>query len=347
MTVRGIGRLRQIARRVTNTFVPRAIILLYHRVVELPSDPQLLCVTPRNFADHLEIIRKRGLAVQVKGLGQTLYNRNRGQRAVIVSFDDGYADNLYYAKPLLQRYDVPATVFVTSGYLGAKREFWYDDLERLLLHNGHLPETLFLRINDRCYQRDLGSAAAGNDLSRNHSGWSMAHKDDPTPRHSLYRSLFQILQPLPDQERQHIIDDLAAWAGRDSIQRPTHRTLLPEELTRLADGGLVEIGAHTVSHPVLSALPADAQAHEISRSKTRLEEILGHTVASFAYPFGARSHYTEQTVAAVRAAGFEWACSNFGGIVGPATDRFQLPRFLVRDWDGDEFDRRLGDWLFS
>jgi peptidoglycan/xylan/chitin deacetylase (PgdA/CDA1 family) len=88
-----------------------------------------------------------------------------------------------------------------------------------------------------------------------------------------------------------------------------------------------------------------AQLDEILKSKARLEEILGHSTASFAYPFGGRRHYTEETVIAVRRAGFEWACSNFAGIVRSGTDRWQLPRFLVRDWDGDEFARNLKGWL--
>jgi peptidoglycan/xylan/chitin deacetylase (PgdA/CDA1 family) len=116
-------------------------------------------------------------------------------------------------------------------------------------------------------------------------------------------------------------------------------------MIRLADGGLIEIGSHTLSHPVLAALPVAAQIDEISGSKARLEQLLGHPVTSFAYPFGGRSHYTDQTVAAVREAGFEWACSNFAGMVWPSTDRWQLPRLLVRDWDGDQFARNLEGWI--
>ena len=113
----------------------------------------------------------------------------------------------------------------------------------------------------------------------------------------------------------------------------------------MADDGLIEVGAHTVTHPVLSALPIEAQNAEVQQSKSDLEEVLGRPVTSFAYPFGSAADYTEETIAAARRAGFLRACSNFPGVVGPDTDRFQLPRFLVRDWDGDEFDRRLRDWL--
>jgi peptidoglycan/xylan/chitin deacetylase (PgdA/CDA1 family) len=342
MRMRGIGRLRRIARRVSNIFVPHAVVLLYHRVTELPLDPQLLCVSPRNFAEHLEIIRNYGRTIQIKALGEALQSRGH---SLVVTFDDGYADNLYNAKPLLDRYDVPATVFVTSGYVGAQREFWYDDLERILLHTGPLPETLRLKVDGHGREWQLGSTVdCGEGIYRNRE-WNTGRKDNPTARHGLYRSLFEMLHPMRDVERRGVLNDLAAWAGMDTIQRPSHRTLTPEELGRLADGGLVEVGSHTVSHPVLSALPLVDQQDEISQSKDHLEEILGHSIVSFAYPFGGRSHYTPQTVTAVRDAGFKWACSNFAGVVRSGTDSWQLPRFVVRDWDGDQFLRQLKRWV--
>ena len=346
MTVRGIDKLRRISRRVIYKFTPRAIVLLYHRVIDLPSDPQLLCVSRQHFTEHLEVIRECCRTIQMKTLGKALQHRNRGECAIIITFDDGYADNLYNAKPLLERYDIPATMFVTSGYLGSKREFWYDGLERIFLHGEILPEKLRLQINGHWREWYVGPAVGWSDGAyRNFREWNISRKDDPSMRHSLYRSLFQILHPLPDGERTKIMEALALWAGVDPIQRPTHRTLSPDELIRLADGGLVEVGSHTVSHPLLSAIPVAAQTDEISRSKTHLEEILGHPVSSFAYPFGGRSHYTNQTVTAVREAGFEWACSSFAGVVSRDTDPWQLPRFVIRDWDRDEFARALEGWI--
>jgi peptidoglycan/xylan/chitin deacetylase (PgdA/CDA1 family) len=341
---RGIARLIRIARRVTNAFVPRAIILLYHRVAELPLDPQLLCVSRKNFAEHLEVLRNWAPAVQVEALGQVLKSGSRGKDAVAITFDDGYADNLYNAKPLLERYDTPATVFVTSGYVGSNREFWYDALGRILLQTGPLPETLRLTIKGQVYDWQIDAVAENADVNLCWSGWNLSLNANPTSRHRVYRLLCNVLQSLRDQERQEILGRLAAWGGKEITSRQTHRTLSHQELIRLADGNLVEIGAHTVSHPVLSALPLNAQADEISRSKADLEDILGQRVTSFAYPFGEQSHYTQQTVAAVRQAGFKWACSNFPGIIRRGTDPWQLPRFLVRDWDGEEFARNLRHW---
>jgi peptidoglycan/xylan/chitin deacetylase (PgdA/CDA1 family) len=117
------------------------------------------------------------------------------------------------------------------------------------------------------------------------------------------------------------------------------------EINTLAQGGLIEVGAHTVTHTRLSDLTPAAQRTEIVTSKTQLEAILNHPVTSFAYPFGRQSDYTAQTVALIREAGFDAACSNFMGLVTAGTDRYQLPRGQVQDITGEELARRLAAWF--
>jgi peptidoglycan/xylan/chitin deacetylase (PgdA/CDA1 family) len=338
----GIGSLRRTARRVANLFVPRTIILLYHRVAELPSDPQLLSVTPQHFADQLEILRKQYRPISLQKTDKPL------RRSVVVTFDDGYADNLWNAKPLLERYDVPAAVFVTTGYVGQDREFWWDQLETLLLERKRLPEMLQLNINGGIRQWELGTSANYDEDAYNHyRSWNVSEKNDPSPRQFVYRSLHQLLRPMPEREQRKVLNQLRDLASAPSSSPSTSRPLSSAEVIELDKGGLVEVGSHTVTHPVLSSLSSETQSSEIEHSKTDLEEMLGRPVTSFAYPYGTRSDYSQETVAAIRRAGYHRACSNFAGFVGPDTDRFQLPRFVVRDWDGDEFNRRLGDWLFG
>ena len=346
MRIRGLGMAKRATRWVRNRFVRRALILIYHRVVDLSSDPQLLAVTPQHFAEHLEILRKHGRPMRLQQLVQALRDGNLPHRAVVVTFDDGYDDNLHNAKRLLERHDIPATVFVTSGYVGHEREFWWDELDRLLLQPGTLPERLRLSVNGSTWQWDLGQAARySEDACGRHRCWNVLEKDDPGQRQRLYRSLCQLLRPLAEGERRKALDELLAWSGAEPIGRLTHRPLSRDEVFYLTDGGIVEVGAHAVTHPVLSALPAAVQRSEIQRSKARLEEILGHPVTSFAYPYGERSDYTMETVAAVQEAGFVCACSGFADVVWRRTDLWQLPRFIVRDWDGEEFARRLEGWF--
>ncbi|MGH7771185.1 MAG: polysaccharide deacetylase family protein [Candidatus Binatia bacterium] len=340
--------MRRTTQWLRHRFAPSALILLYHRVAELPLDPQLLCVTPRHFSEHLEVLRRYARPMRLQELTQALRDGNLPRQGVVVTLDDGYADNFHAAKPLLEHFDIPATVFIASGYLGRQCEFWWDELERLLLQPGTLPKKLCLSVNGNPYQWELGEASHYSEKAhRRHHGWNVLQEDTPSLRHHLYRSLYRMLLPLPEHKRRKVLNEVIAWAGAESMGRGMHRALSPHEVCWLAEGGLVEVGAHTMTHPVLAVLSESEQRIEISGSKARLEEILGHPVTSFSYPYGSQSDYTMETAFVVREAGFACACSNFAELVWRDSDRFQLPRVVVRDWDGEEFARRLWEWFHN
>ncbi len=332
-----VGRLRALFAAGGR----RAVILLYHRVTDLASDPQWLAVPPRLFAEHLEVIRRYYNPLSLRGLCDGLSAGRLPRRGVVVTFDDGYADNLYEAKPLLERFDVPATVFVAAGHVDGETEFWWDELEGLLIGTENAPPSLSVTLRGQVHSWSLAPSAEDRPAAR----WNVTHPSCPTPRHRAYRELAPLLRELDRDSRESVLRDVAAWAGRPRGVRPTHRAMRPEELSRLASGGLVEVGAHTVTHPVLSRLSAGEQREEVRGSKQRLEALLGRPVTSFSYPFGTRGDYTDETVAAVREAGFRCACSNFPGLIRAGADPFQLPRSLARDWDGDEFRKCLEEWL--
>jgi peptidoglycan/xylan/chitin deacetylase (PgdA/CDA1 family) len=280
--------------------------------------------------------------MRLQQLARALTEGNLPRRAIVVTLDDGYYDNLQNAKPLLEQHDMPATVFVTSDYMKRQNEFWWDELERILLQAGTLPNDLHLSINGQSYDWELGeSAEYGADSDEHCRSWNYGRRDDPTPRHSLFRTLYEQLQTLPEGDKWKVLGELRRWARIDPEVRLSHRILSPQETISLADGGLVEIGAHTVSHPILSTLPPAAQQDEIRHSKFQLEEVLGREVTSFAYPHGLQSTYTAETVALVRDAGFTCACSAFTGVVRGCSDAYELPRVEARDLDGDAFAQRL------
>jgi len=146
---------------------------------------------------------------------------------------------------------------------------------------------------------------------------------------------------LPPATQESVMEELRALTGGLVTRRPTHRIMTREELVEMARGDLVEIGSHTVGHPLLAALPADSQRKEIEHSKQTLEEILGEPVQSFAYPHGGARDFTAETERLVREAGYTSGCAAFGGLVQRRGNPFRLPRFGVDDWDGEELRRRL------
>lgn len=122
MMTRKMGKLRGAVRRFIGNY--QRVVLLYHRVAESNSDPWALCVSPRHFAEHLEVLHRLGSVVRLRQLVHSLTCGDLPERAIVISFDDGYADNLHAAKPLFDRYGMPVTVFLTPGHLAS--EFWWD-----------------------------------------------------------------------------------------------------------------------------------------------------------------------------------------------------------------------------
>lgn len=339
---RGMGRLRRMVRPLKNKFMAGGLILLYHRVADVDCDPWSLTVSPQHFLEHLEVLKKYTRPLPLKQLIQDFEQRKSLNGSVAITFDDGYADNLHNAKPLLESYDIPATVFVTSGYVGNKHEFWWDELERLFLQPGILPDSLELCIDGSNYYWELGKSACYNEDSYHwHRDWQIG-QPPPTPRHDLYFSLWQLLRPMLDGDRRRVLDELLLWAGKKPGSRPTHRPMTAAEVSAIEQGELIEVGCHTITHPFLSALPVNLQQLEIKASKARLEEILGHQVNTFSYPYGA---YTTQTLGVVKEVGFSCACSTIPESVRRGQDRFQLPRVEVQDCSGEEFAVHLSRWF--
>jgi peptidoglycan/xylan/chitin deacetylase (PgdA/CDA1 family) len=260
---------------------------------------------------------------------------------VAVTFDDGYAETAALVRPILERLDIPATMFVPSGSLGQVGEFWWDDLERMLLSASQLPKTLNLDCDQKPLEFSLGGSAllTATQVAATRS-WC-AWQAPPTERHALYAALWRICHDCAADERRRIIDDVRLWSGTKLEARGTHGVLDSGELASLSSGGLIEIGGHTVNHPALSALTRAEQLLEIRDDKRTLEALTRRPVHSFAYPFGKAADYTAETVAIVREAGFLHACSNVRGPVAPGDDPYELPRVFVADWDARSFADRL------
>ena len=343
MSVGAMRGLRRAARWLKYRFTSRALILMYHRVTTLPTDPHLLAVRPDHFAEQMEEIRRHCIPMRLQELIEALRERKVPNRAVVVTFDDGYADNLHEAKPVLEHYGIPATVFVTAGHVGNRREFWWDDLDRVLLQPGTLPARLRLAMKGRTYEWELGNAKTYTEEDyRQHRDWHIERQDDPSPRQHLFRTLYAELSALPGGERQLAMDELSAWTGAEPTARRSHRTLTTEELILLQENGLVDVGAHTMTHPYLATLCGAEQDREIRQSKECLEAILGRPVTTFAYPHGST---TPESVAVLNEAGFVGACCSHSDAVWRDADPFCLPRVVVRDWSWKPFKRWLRWWI--
>jgi peptidoglycan/xylan/chitin deacetylase (PgdA/CDA1 family) len=288
---------------------------MYHRVTPVARDPFGLSVTPETFASHLERLQKLGEIVPLDAM------RVAGSPwRFAITFDDGYRDNATHAGPVLRRCGATGTVFVTSGHLGGSG-FWWDRLDRMI--TSATAERLTMRRPERPLEADLRSEAG---------------------RDRAVLAVQRRVRRLPPEDIDAVLDELED-ALSPRCREVVHPPMTTGELRELAQDGHVEIGAHTVSHPVLAALPRSRQREEILRSKSDLEAILGRPVRHFAYPFGDSGTFDLGTARMVRAAGFRSACSTREAPVTRYSGRFALPRLAVREWSPDELDRRVRAWI--
>ena len=318
--MRGSGRIRRTLRSIRRWFKPGGAVLMYHRVTDLVPDTYDLAVSPAHFAEHMEILRRSCMPMHLVDLIDAVIAGTLPDRAVAVTFDDGYYDNLNEAYPLLQAVGVPATVFVVSGNIDSQREFWWDDLERVLLAPEQVPYKLRLSLNNQEYRWCTGT---------------------PDERIAAHQALHSLISMQNAEKRVEILDELVAWAGVGPAGRPACRAMTAGELIRLADTGLVEIGGHTVSHPVLSTLPNEDQRFEIIEGCRSLEAILGKPIRTFAYPYGRAADWTDATATIVRDAGLRGAVTTMPGSIETGVDPFRLRRWAVANWDGSQFARAL------
>lgn len=280
---------------------PLLTILIYHRVLAKKSDLFPEEMDAERFEHQMRYIARNFLVLPLPEAVRSLKQAALPRRACCITFDDGYADNLTVALPILEKYRLPATLFVATGYLEGGLMF-NDAVIEIITHT-NLSQLDFRGIG-------LESYATGSTESR---------------RACTVRVLKQT-RSLPPEERNNIVKKMAMIAGIDSL--PKDLMLTRKQLEEMSRRG-IEIGGHTESHPVLTSL-TDRQAQaEIAQGKQTLENWTGKPVRCFAYPVGLPGRdFMPRHADMVRDAGFELAVTTANVLANRQSDPFQLPRFM-------------------
>ncbi|HZM34863.1 MAG TPA: polysaccharide deacetylase family protein [Burkholderiales bacterium] len=313
----GRGLSRRVGRALRRRIQPNALVLVYHRIAEpLDPDPWGLCVAPERFREQLDVLMRDTEVVPLAELRHAA-RRGFGRPRVAVTIDDGYADALHRALPLLERHGLPATVFVPTGLVGDDAGFWWDALADALLGAGQRPPSLALVPPALEWSGPTASAAA---------------------RAAAHDVLYALLRTAAPAARRATLAALSHWSDARAPRDPLRRPLRADELAELLRSPLIELGAHTVGHRWLPGCTADELAREVDGSLADCARIGGREPAAFAYPYG---FHDDAARARVTAAGFGLACAGGAGLVWPDTDPLALPRYPVLDWDGAAFAERL------
>jgi peptidoglycan/xylan/chitin deacetylase (PgdA/CDA1 family) len=293
------------------------LVLLYHRVAHLEPNPHGLAVRPDRFAQHCEILRRRCDVVPLR-------EATRSVRQVAITFDDGYADNAGEARSILVAAGLPATFFITVGRLGERGEVWWDRLEQILLECKTTASTIEIEIGGRPLWIDIRSSSA---------------------RERAHQALFWRLRPMRPAVIESVLANIEAQLGVRTVDRENYRWMTAAELRALAASDGMEIGAHTLTHPLLATLDAQEQRAEIEGSGRALEKLLETPANLFAYPYGGHDAFSAVTTQLVRDGGYTMACTVTGGIARADGDPLQIPRNVVGDWDAERFEAWLNRWL--
>lgn len=290
----------------------QAIILMYHRIGTL--DPtRHLSVRPAHFKDHMEHLGRSFQPLPLQEILDRSANGTLPDRAVAITFDDGYLDALTVASPILRGLGIPATFFVNTDKVERRHERWSDILERIFLSDSAVPSILGLRLS--------GSSRVIQTGNRQE-------------RQAAYNEICDLGLALSSPEREELIETVSAWSLLDLDPRDSHRLLTSKEIVELASVKGHDIGGHTTHHLFLPAHQRAVQHQEVLENKRDLERLLGAPVRFFAYPYG---DYTAETVEVAAAASFRGAVTVEPGRVHADSDPLRLPRHSVREMDGARF----------
>lgn len=300
-----LGGASRIATQALSSLTgPRLSILIFHRVLP-QADPIFPAEVDAAQFDRLMALVARSF--QVLPLGQAVQRLERGTlppRALAITFDDGYADNHDVALPILQRHGLSACFFIATGFLDGGRMF-----------------------NDTVIECVRRSPLAQVDLAA--FGLGVLPLGTPAQRAQAIGQLLPKIKYLPPDERPAALQRLQGLLGPTAL--PDDLMLRSGQVQALHRAGM-EIGAHTVRHPILAVLP-DAQAEqEMADSRDRLQALTGAPVTLFAYPNGRPGQdYDQRHAEMARRLGFVAAVTTAVGTCRSGADPFQLPRFTP--WD--------------
>ena len=301
-------------------------ILAYHRVLDVPDenaypfDIELVSASVEQFTRQMAVLRKSYHPITFETLLKHLDAGEPPPRgSIIVTFDDGFVDNYRIAFPVLRKLGIPATIFLSTGYIDSQDLFWYEKIAHQVMTTG--AKTL----------RFAGSTPF--DIPQ-----------DRGRRRAIIADVLQWMKDVPNQVRLDTLADLERQLAPLADWREDSRSgpLTWDQIREMSAGGM-EFGSHSVTHPILSKVDPSQVGFELGASKQRIESELQKPVQVIAYPVGGEEAFDENVRTAVALAGYRLAATYISGVQSPDSwDRYALHRLHVeRNVDQIAFDATI------
>ncbi len=290
-----LGMPKAILRFLQASGHPRWFIFTYHRISRDWRGNDYIAIPRDVFEAHIKFIKNNFKTVSMFDGLKGLEKNDSKEIYATINLDDGYRDNYLYAYPILKKYNVPATIFLTTDFIGKTHRFWWDRVGDIIFS-----------LKSKTVEIEMDSKKTYFNLN----GW----KERKTTSDIINRTL----RDKNEKERERFIEDLE---GRFSVKRNGSSTMLDWDEVRKMHGRLVSFGAHTKTHPNLCLLKDEGVLKEVIESKKEIEKRLGVEVGEFLYPFGA---FDERIRALVEQAGFKCARATSWGFNHKKTHRFLL-----------------------
>jgi len=245
-------------RKLTKSQV---VILMYHRVAPRIDNWALEPLDPKSFRKQIEYFCHNYEILPLDRLVQYIQlGRSLPEKAIVITFDDGYKDNFRYAFPILKKYHVPATIFLTTGHIGTDKLFWWDKVSYIIQHSCAKELNL----------DEVGRHLLGSEIDKLRARSAVMEK----------------MKKLPPERKEQMIDKLISISGVDVPSGLGEGLILSWNEIRKMNNNGIDFGAHTVNHQSLANFPSERAKWEIIQSKKDIEEELGEEVSAFSYPNG-------------------------------------------------------------
>jgi peptidoglycan/xylan/chitin deacetylase (PgdA/CDA1 family) len=265
------------------------------------ADPFFPAHTVRQFEDYMRFVSQHYRVVSVSELLNRLDDESP-ETLLAITFDDGYQDNYHHALPVLERYAMPATIFLTTGSLDSGDPLWFEELAAAAKGTSKEFIDVEIDIPRRFWFRTTAERLASNG------------------------SIFRLLRELPDAMRRDLLPRILHDLNVPGAARERERRMLTWDQVREMKARGIDFGGHTVTHPFLSKLAPERAMWEVSECKRRIEEELQLPIHHFAYPNGREEDIAGSCKDLLRTAGYGAALTTIWGLNYQSTDRLELRR---------------------